>query len=297
MSQDEGKEQQPQPPKFKPVKVQAGGQEIEFTPADDVQGELAKGYMRQGDYTRKMQELAKMRETVQREATYGPGRGPQTGVPAGYGGPGGLAPPGTVGGAAPWRGQPTYPAQDQPPYGTPTPNWPGPLYPDDSEIDDVVTKRDLQRMMAHIQYNQAQEVQQMREAMARQQETLAEERTIDTMSRDPRLPGFTRDAVEEVLWQMNDAERGYYERMPKSAAYRLIYHQNQELFSPQTSTPQGGGEPAAPGPERPPYMQGARTAKSDLEVSPNWEQLQRMPDSVEKAGAVMAEIRRLQETK
>ncbi len=251
----------------KPFTIKIKGEEVHFNPADPQHvAEAQKGYMRTDKFVETQTKLAKEREQLRAQIASA-GR-PQVGLNAGYGGPQGLSPGGAVGEQRTWSGA-TYPATEQPYVGTPT----GGGFPSlEGADDDLVSKRDLARMVQAVQQGTQQQVGALIDQIRRQQAESAADAVIDRFERQAQkavgpMAGFNRALVEEAVALMDDGQRDAYMRLPKDMAYKLIWVEHLA----------GLAEPAAPAPgadtqaseSTPPYSEGARRPGADLQQTPD----------------------------
>ena len=284
MSVEQPQGGQPPAQQFEPVTIPSGDGEITLTPTSAEQAaalkDVAKGVLRQGDYTKKMQQLSQDREAFNRErqgTTVATGR-PRSGLGARYGGlSGGRSPGSAVGGERPFA--PTYPQGEYPQGGTPTDTRTVSLPALDE--DEVLNAGQVRRLLQQTQAEQRAALEQVYGELNSQQQAILAERRIDQMENDPRMPGFSRAAIEEAWYMLNDGEREELSTLPPDVVARLLYHEQlADRSAPQapahrteagrTTEQPSGQQPAT----SPPYQEPASGPRADFETPADLSKLQ-----------------------
>jgi len=232
-------------PKLKPIRLKIGDKEVDFVPQDEVQAELARGYLRQQDYTRKTMELAELRRSIQAQAA-------AAGSPTGGGPTSAPADPwlqnlaegetntvaGATGGQAAGTG---LAAAGGGQAAGATPSRRAAAYGDiEDEPLELAEEARLRRLVAETI---AREVAPIKAALTAQQQAELWDRSIAAM--EAQIPGFKRTDVEEEIARLRYEAPGLlaqYTKLPKDIAYRLIYYERVAPRQTQQATQPEGGE-------------------------------------------------------
>jgi len=264
---------------LKPVEIDVGGRKLQFMPKNEEEAaameELRKGYLRQSDYTRKRQaneaEIARLKEEIERERAAlrqrqvpGPAGGPDS---PWYAGAGGSWPPVSRGGL---QDADTYQMSGYPQTRTPAST--GEQFAPDIDDDDVITGADMKKLLNQIAAQVDSRLQQAQKELQLREMQREADIEIERMEKDPTMPGFSRDAVEEVWWMLDESTRQRYQRIPhKADAYKMIWLEQilpAILQEQKAKTPEGGEAKSEP--EQPPYAEStSSTNRETLEVAPD----------------------------